>query len=201
MALAVPGFDPTLHVSAPVWEDFLDILDFAHAHLLYFRLQAKVGLYYDSRRKSCTFLRAIQHTEYVDVVTLLQTSVETCRDPFDDGYLPAHLCLMGLALRIDNNRRSHVREVLPRVRRIQGSSAEPFYDDDHRPQIYRTDSGVRRGDTRDFGSRHGGGYRGRDDRGADGGSRGRDDRGSDRGFGRSRYPDRERTAPPRGRYA
>ena len=24
MALAVPGFDPTLHVSAPVWEDFLD---------------------------------------------------------------------------------------------------------------------------------------------------------------------------------
>ena len=51
MALAVPGFDPTLHVSALVWEDFLDILDFAHAHILYFCLQAKVGLYYDSRKK------------------------------------------------------------------------------------------------------------------------------------------------------
>ena len=71
MALAVPGFDPTLHVSALVWEDFLDILGFAHTHILYFRLQAKVGLYYDSRKKSCTFLRAIQHKEYVDVVTLL----------------------------------------------------------------------------------------------------------------------------------
>jgi hypothetical protein len=75
------GFDPTLHVSAPVWEDFLDILDFAHAHLVYFRLQAKVGLYYDSRKKSSIFLRALQHTEYVDMVLLLQTSVETCLDP------------------------------------------------------------------------------------------------------------------------
>jgi hypothetical protein len=38
MALAVPGFDPTLHALAPLWEDFLDILDFSNAHLLYFRL-------------------------------------------------------------------------------------------------------------------------------------------------------------------
>ncbi len=51
MALAVPGFDPTLHDLALVWEDFLVILDFAHAHILYFRLQAKVGLYYNSRKK------------------------------------------------------------------------------------------------------------------------------------------------------
>ena len=113
MALDVPGFDPTLHVSVPVWEDFLDVLEIAHAHILYFRLQAKVGLYYDSRKKSCTFLRALQHTEYVDVVTLLQTSVETCQDQFDDGYLPTHLCLMGLAQRIEWNRHSHIREVLP----------------------------------------------------------------------------------------
>jgi hypothetical protein len=34
MTLAVPGFDPTLHVLAPVWEDFLDILDFTHTHIL-----------------------------------------------------------------------------------------------------------------------------------------------------------------------
>ena len=188
MALSVPGFDPTLHMSAPVWEDFLDILDFAHAHILYFHLQAKVGLYYDSRKKSCTFLRAIQHTEYVDVVTLLQTSVETFWEQFDDGYLPTHLCLMGLAQRIDRNRRSHVREVLPCVRRIQGSSPDTPYHDDLRPQIYRTDFGG-----------HGRDYRGFNDH--PGSNCGRDARGSDRGIGRSHFPDRGRDPTPRGRYA
>jgi hypothetical protein len=44
MALAVPGFDPTLHVAAQLWDNFLDILDFCNAHLLYFCLQAKIGL-------------------------------------------------------------------------------------------------------------------------------------------------------------
>ncbi|MEY3451188.1 MAG: hypothetical protein RL711_1014 [Bacteroidota bacterium] len=41
MALAVPGFDPAQHVSALVWDDYHDIFDFCHAHVLYFRLQAK----------------------------------------------------------------------------------------------------------------------------------------------------------------
>jgi hypothetical protein len=66
-----------------VWEDFLDILDFGHAHLLYFRLQAKIGFFYDFCKKSCTFLPAIQHTKYVDDATLLQMSVETFQDPYD----------------------------------------------------------------------------------------------------------------------
>ncbi len=188
MALAVPGFDPTLHVSAPVWEDFLVILDFAHTHILYFRLQAKVGLYYDSCKKSCTFLRAIQHTEYVDVVTLLQTSVETFRDQFDDGYLPTHLCLMGLAQRIDRNRRSHIFEVLPPVRRIQGSSPDTPYDDDFRPHIYRTNFGGRGWDYRGLGDHPGG-------------NRGHDARGTDRGVVRSRFPDRGRDQTPWGCYA
>ncbi len=46
MSLAVPGFDPTQHVLVPVWEDY-QIYDFCHAHVLYFCLQAKRGLYYD----------------------------------------------------------------------------------------------------------------------------------------------------------
>ncbi len=56
LALSVPGFDFTLHVAAPVWEDFLDILDSGHANMLYFRLQAKLWLFLDDRKKSCTFL-------------------------------------------------------------------------------------------------------------------------------------------------
>ncbi len=104
LALSVPGFDLTLQILAPIWEDFLDILDFCHAFLLYFRLQAKLGLFHDDHTKSCTFLRAIQHMEYVDVVTIPQTHVETYMDSmseYDNGYLPSHLCLVGLAQRID----------------------------------------------------------------------------------------------------
>jgi len=123
LALSVPGFDPTLHVSAPVWEDFMDIMAFGQAHILYFRLQAKLGLYYDDRCKSSTFLRSVQHTEFVDVCTILQTHIETFLDPYEEGYLPPHLCLMGLAQRIDKNRQSRVRgDLLPRARRMQGLS-------------------------------------------------------------------------------
>jgi hypothetical protein len=75
MALGVPGFDPTLHVTSPVWDNYLDIVDFCHAHILYFWLQAKQGLYYDERIRSTTFLDAVQQTEYVEVVTTLQTNI------------------------------------------------------------------------------------------------------------------------------
>jgi hypothetical protein len=55
-------------------------LEFCHAYLLYYRLQAKLGFYHDERQRSCTFLRALQHMDYVDVVTILQTHVETYMD-------------------------------------------------------------------------------------------------------------------------
>ena len=35
----------------------------------------------------------------------------------DDGYLPSHLCIMGLATQIDTNARSWATVVIPRVRR------------------------------------------------------------------------------------
>jgi hypothetical protein len=41
MALGVPGFNPTLHVASPVWDNYLDIFDFCHARILYFHFQAK----------------------------------------------------------------------------------------------------------------------------------------------------------------
>ncbi len=47
LALRLLGFDHALHISAPVWEDFLDIFNICHVHILYFCLQAKRGLYYD----------------------------------------------------------------------------------------------------------------------------------------------------------
>ena len=107
MALAVPGFDPAQHVSAPVWDDYCDIFDFCHAHVLYFRLQAKWGLYYDDRTRSSTFLGAIHQTEYTEVITTLQTHIESHQD-MDMGYLLPSLCMMELATRIDWNTTARV---------------------------------------------------------------------------------------------
>jgi hypothetical protein len=90
MALGVPGFDRTLHVASPVWDDYLDIFDFCHALILYLCLQAKQGLYYDERTRSTTFHCAVQQTKYVEVVTTLQTNIDSFQD-FDPGYLPPHL--------------------------------------------------------------------------------------------------------------
>jgi hypothetical protein len=151
--LSVPGFDLTLHVSAPAWENFLAVLNFCHAHILYFRLQAKIGLFYDSCKKICTFLWAIQHTEYVDVVTPLQTSVETFQDPYDEGYLPTQLCLMGSAQWRDKNWRLHVRKVIPCVRCIQGFGNHfgfGYNDHGYNPQVYHTNIGGHGHNTRGY---------------------------------------------------
>jgi hypothetical protein len=126
MALAVPGFDPAQHVSAPVWDDYGDIFDFCHAHVLYFRLQAKRGLYYDDRTRSSTFLRAIHQPAYIEVITTLQTHIESYQD-MDMGYLPPSLCMMELATRIDRNATARVSQYgMPRANRIfsVGDSAE-----------------------------------------------------------------------------
>ena len=121
MALVVPGFDPAQHVSATVWDDYRDIFDFCHAHVLYFCLQAKQGLYYDDRTHSSTFLPAIHQLEYIEVVTTLQTHIESCQDIMDMGYLPPSLCMMELANRIDKNATAGVSQYgILRVNRIFG---------------------------------------------------------------------------------
>ena len=128
MALAVPGFDPAQHVSVPVWDDYRDIFDFCHAHVLYFCLQAKRGLYYDDRTQSSRFLQAIHQPEYIEVVTTLQTHIESYQD-MDMGYLPPYLCMMKLANRIDRNATARVSQYgISRVNRIFG--VEDSADDD-----------------------------------------------------------------------
>jgi hypothetical protein len=159
---------------------------------LYFRLQAKLGLFHDDRTKSCTFLRAIQHTNYVDVVTILQTHVETYMDSmseYDNGYLPSHLCLVGLAQQIDKNWQSRIRDVLPRVRRMQGSGAS--YDMDPLPSYY-----VQGCTPQIFCTGIGG--RGRDARGFQAHFDGDPDRASRHDDRPPQYPTRQREPPSRG---
>ncbi len=55
MELAVPGFNPTMQIIAPVWMGE-DIFEFCLSYVLYFFLQVKKGLLYDDRTKSITFL-------------------------------------------------------------------------------------------------------------------------------------------------
>jgi hypothetical protein len=119
LEITVPGFDPTVPVRVPTWTDAEDIFLFAQAFLLFFRLQAKMKFYYDERTRSGMFLRAIQFTEFADTVTTLLSHLNSYRMEYDDGYLPQHLRLHGLATSIHQTTQGRLRDVIsPRVRRV-----------------------------------------------------------------------------------
>jgi hypothetical protein len=103
LELTVPGFNPTVPIHAQIWSDVEDIFHFAQAYLLFFRLQAKVKFHYDDRTRSGMFLHAVQFSEYADTMTTLQLHVNLIRQEFDDGYLPPHLRLHGLATSVHQN--------------------------------------------------------------------------------------------------
>ena len=112
-----------------------DIFDFCHAHVLYFHLQAKRGLYYDDRTRSSTFLWAIHQPEYIEVVTTLQTHIESYQD-MDMEYLPPSLCMMELANRIDRNATAWVSQYgIPWVNRIFGVGDSADDDESATPVI------------------------------------------------------------------
>jgi hypothetical protein len=126
LELTVPGFDPTIPIRVPTWPEADDIFHFAQAFLLYFRLQAKVKFHYDDRTRSGMFLRAVQSTEFSDTVTTLLSHVNSYRQEFDDGYLPSHLRLHGLATSIHQTTQARLRDIAsPRVRRIQHGDYAP----------------------------------------------------------------------------
>jgi len=123
LELTVPGFDPTVPIRVPTWTDIDDIFHFAQAYLLFFWLQAKVKFHYDDRTRSGMFLRAVQSTEFADTVTTLLSHVNSYRHDFDDGYLPPHLRLHGLATSIHQTTQARLRDViLPCVRHVLDNS-------------------------------------------------------------------------------
>ncbi len=50
LELGVPGFDPAIPIRIPVWGND-DIFEFANSFMLYYRLQAKKGIYHDDRTR------------------------------------------------------------------------------------------------------------------------------------------------------
>jgi len=103
LELTVPGFDPANSIMVPVWSGMDDIFSLAQEFLLYFHLQEKLNFHFDDRRRSNIFLRAIQSSQFADTVTVLQSQINSFRFEYDDGFLPPHLCLHGLATSIHQN--------------------------------------------------------------------------------------------------
>jgi len=124
LELTVLGFDLTVPILPPTWHQDSDVFNFRHAHLLYFRLQAKKNNYFDTCTRTSIFLRAIVDSEYADIVTLLQVQFDSFGSTDgDDGYLPHHLLLSGAVTLINTNAKARVRDFAsPRINKALGSS-------------------------------------------------------------------------------
>jgi hypothetical protein len=123
MELFVPGFDMTVPIAQPYWRQDTDILDFSQSHLLYFCLQAKKNMFYPSRDRTNIFLWVVALSDYGNVMTTLQTSVNAYQNTEDNSYLPNHLCINSIAAMINNNAKHCVRDTgMPRINRVTGSN-------------------------------------------------------------------------------
>ncbi len=112
LMLTVPGFNPTIPVTIPAWQDN-DIFEFATSFSLYFWLQTKKGVVYDNCTHSTTFLNAVLNPAYTYVITTLLTCINNYYAADDEGYLPIHLCVMGLASQLHKNACARASAVVP----------------------------------------------------------------------------------------
>jgi hypothetical protein len=123
MELFIPGFDTTIPIPQPYWRRDRDILESSQSHLLYFCLQAKKNVYYSMRDRTNIFLWAVAPSDHANIMTTLQTTVNAYRNPEDDGYLPNHLRIDGIAMMINNNAKHRVQDVgAPRINCVAGAN-------------------------------------------------------------------------------
>ncbi len=133
MELFIPGFDTTVPIAQPLWHRNTDILKFSQSHTLYFRLQAKKNMYFSPCDCTNIFLRAAAPSKYADVVTTLQMSGDAYCNPDNNGYLPDHLQIDGIAAMINNNMKHCVRDLgNPRINWVNGANNtwDPAYSAD-----------------------------------------------------------------------
>jgi hypothetical protein len=122
LELTVPGFDPANSILVPVWSGVDDIFSFAQEFLLYFCLQEKLNFHFNDRQRSNIFLRAIQSSEFANTATVLQTQINSFRFEYDDGFLPPHLRLHGLATSIHQNTQARLTGIAcPRTHMVTGN--------------------------------------------------------------------------------
>jgi hypothetical protein len=94
-------------------------------------------MFFSARTQTNMFLRNILPSEFADVVTTLQLQVNAYRLDDDDGFLPANLCINGIATATYMNASARVRDVglaSPRVQRVAGdwdfTPSPPVSDDE-----------------------------------------------------------------------
>ncbi len=196
LELAVPGFDPTIPIEQPWWTRDTDILTFSREHELYFRLLAKKHVFNDARTRTNMFLRAITSSEYADVITTVQLHVDVFRHKDDDGFLPTHLRLRGIATMLHQNAKARVRDVnLPRIHHmISDDGHQDWLTEEYSslhiqgssPRAFQVEREISRG-SRNFDRIDGraGGNRIADGHNRDPNNRGYDRRGNDRRINRA----------------
>jgi hypothetical protein len=91
------------------------------------------------------FLNAVLDLAYTDVITTLLTCINNYYVAEDKGYLPNHLCIMGLASQLHKNVQTRAHAVVPHARRAVGLEeaweyAVPIQGS---PQVARTNAGGR----------------------------------------------------------
>jgi hypothetical protein len=103
----VPGFDPIITVDKPSWDEHSgDVIHYAAAFDLYFRLGAKRGENHDQFTRSILFLKGITAGNLMKIVEPLLIAIKGTQRDLDNiggtqiGYLPHHLHASTLAQRI-----------------------------------------------------------------------------------------------------
>jgi hypothetical protein len=138
LELAIPGFHPTVPIKQPRWTRDTDILKFCHGHELYFRLLAKKNTFYDSWSRTNMFLRGIALSAYADIITMLKSNIDMYRHADDDGFLPQHLCLNGIATMLSANAKAHVHDIgTPQLHMTRGFALDlDSVDEDELPYCH-----------------------------------------------------------------
>jgi hypothetical protein len=110
LELTVPAFNPTVPLQAPSWDHDSDILDFGRHYELYFRLQAKKQVYFNTRDHTTMFLKAVTSTKYANIVTSLKLNSDSYRHPDNEYFLPQNYCLTNIAMLIHTHTKAQTRD-------------------------------------------------------------------------------------------
>ena len=121
LELTVPVFDPTVPLQQPTYDSDTDILGLGRRFKLYFRLQAKKQVFINTRDCTSMFLKAVASSEYADIVTTLQSNVDSYRHIDDEYFLPQNYRVTNIAMLIHNNTKAQVHDLGHcRINRIAG---------------------------------------------------------------------------------
>ena len=121
LELMVPVFDPTVPLHQPTWDRDTGVLELGRRYKLYFRLQSKKQIFTNTRDCTTMFLKAIALSEYANIVTTLQSNVDSYCHEDDEYFLPQHFRVTSIAMSIHNNAKAWVQDFgQRRINRVGG---------------------------------------------------------------------------------